>query len=48
MRADIDLEQIIHLVMRDLTPHMSDPDAIGHILDVALDGLRYRPPSSQP
>jgi AcrR family transcriptional regulator len=43
VRADIDLEQITHLVMGISRLNMSDPDAIGHILDVALDGLRYRP-----
>jgi AcrR family transcriptional regulator len=43
VRSDVDLDQITHLVMGISRLNVSDPDTIGHILDVALDGLRYRP-----
>ena len=43
MRQDTDLPQIIQMVMGISRITTTDPEAIRHILDVALDGLRFRP-----
>jgi AcrR family transcriptional regulator len=43
VRQDTDLPQIIQMVMGISRITTDDPEAIRHILDVALDGLRFRP-----
>lgn len=43
VRQDTDLPQIIQMVMGISRINTADPEAIRHILDVALDGLRFRP-----
>ncbi len=44
VRPDIDLPQVTQMVMGIASVPVSDPDTIDHILDIALDGLRYQPP----
>ena len=43
VRPDIDLPQVVQMVMGISRVPLSDPDEVSHILDIALDGLRYRP-----
>jgi AcrR family transcriptional regulator len=42
VRADTDLGQVIHMVGGIAKIPMADPGQVEHILDIALDGLRYR------
>jgi hypothetical protein len=42
MRADVDLGDIIQMVGAVAKIPASDPAQVERILDVALDGLRYR------
>jgi AcrR family transcriptional regulator len=46
VRADTNLWDIIHLVGAVAKIPGADPEQIEHILTLALDGLRYRPPAS--
>jgi AcrR family transcriptional regulator len=46
VRSDTDLSEIIHMVLGIAKIPASDPAAITHILDIALDGLRYRGPAA--
>jgi AcrR family transcriptional regulator len=46
VRADIDLTEVIQMVGGIVKIPATDPAQIDHILDVALDGLRFRAPSS--
>jgi AcrR family transcriptional regulator len=45
VRGDTDFNQVIQLVGAIAKYPASAPDQIDHILDIALDGLRYQPPS---
>ena len=42
MRADTDLPEVIQMVGGIAKIPTSEPGQIDHILDIALDGLRYR------
>jgi AcrR family transcriptional regulator len=44
VRADTNITEIIQMVGGIAKIQASDPDQIEHILDIALDGLRYRAP----
>ncbi len=44
VRADTDLAEIIQMIGGIAKIVTSDPGQIEHILDIALDGLRYSPP----
>jgi AcrR family transcriptional regulator len=46
VRADTDLSEVIQMVGGIAKIPSSDPEQIDHILDIALDGLRYRAPSA--
>ncbi len=46
VRTDTDLWDIIHMVGGIAKIPGAEPEQIEHILTIALDGLRYRPPSS--
>jgi AcrR family transcriptional regulator len=46
VRTDTDLTEVIQLVGGIAKIPSSDPAQIDHILDMALDGLRYRAPSA--
>jgi AcrR family transcriptional regulator len=43
VRADTDLSEVIQLVGGIAKIAVSEPGQVDHILDIALDGLRYRP-----
>jgi hypothetical protein len=45
-RADTDLPEVIQMVGGIAKIPTSEPGQIDHILDIALDGLRYRAPSA--
>jgi AcrR family transcriptional regulator len=45
VRADTDLAEIIQMVGGIAKIPTAEPEQIDHILDMALDGLRYRAPS---
>jgi AcrR family transcriptional regulator len=42
VRTDVDLTEIIHMVGGIAKIPAADPAQVEHIIDVALDGLRYR------
>jgi AcrR family transcriptional regulator len=44
VRADTDLSEVIQMVGGIAKIPSTEPDQIDHILDIALDGLRYRAP----
>jgi AcrR family transcriptional regulator len=46
VRADTNLSEVIQMVGGIAKIPTSEPGQIDHILDIALDGLRYRPPSA--
>ena len=46
VREDTDLAEIIQMVGGIAKMQTSEPGQIEHILEIALDGLRYRPPRS--
>jgi AcrR family transcriptional regulator len=46
VRADTDLPEVIQMVGGIAKIPTSEPGQIDHILDIALDGLRYRAPST--
>jgi AcrR family transcriptional regulator len=46
VRADTNLTEVIQMVGGIAKIPSSDPEQIDHILEMALDGLRYRAPSS--
>jgi hypothetical protein len=46
VRPDTDLHEIIQMVGGISKIVTQDQGQVEHILDIALDGLRYRPPSS--
>ncbi len=46
VRPDIDLPEVIQMVGGISKIATSEPGQIDHILDIALDGLRYRPPGA--
>jgi AcrR family transcriptional regulator len=46
VRGDTDLSEVIQMVGGIAKIPASTPDQIDHILDIALDGLRYQPPSA--
>jgi AcrR family transcriptional regulator len=46
VRADINLPEIVQMVGGIAKIVTTDPGQVQRILDIALDGLRYRPPSS--
>jgi AcrR family transcriptional regulator len=46
VRGDTDLSEVIQMVGGIAKIQASAPDQIDHILDIALDGLRYQPPSA--
>ena len=46
VRSDTDINEVIHLVIGIAKIPSADADQIGRILDIALDGLRYRSPVS--
>jgi hypothetical protein len=43
VRADTDLAEVIQMVGGIAKIPATEPAQIDHILDIALDGLRYRP-----
>jgi hypothetical protein len=43
VRSDTSLPEIIQMVIGIAKIPASEPGQIEHILDIALDGLRYRP-----
>jgi AcrR family transcriptional regulator len=45
VRADTDLSEVIQMVGGIAKIPSTEPDQIDHILDIALDGLRYRAPN---
>jgi AcrR family transcriptional regulator len=45
VRADIDLTEVIHIVGAIVKIPATQPGQIDHILEIALDGLRYRAPA---
>ncbi len=46
VRSDTDLTEVIQMVGGIAKIQSSDPTQIDHILEMALDGLRYRAPSA--
>jgi hypothetical protein len=46
VRADTDLSEVIQMVGGIAKIPASEPGQIEHILDIALDGLRHRAPST--
>jgi hypothetical protein len=46
VRADTDLSEVIQMIGGIAKIPASDPAQIDHILDIALDGLRYQAPSA--
>jgi hypothetical protein len=42
VRADTNLAEVIHMVGGIAKIPYADPEQVEHILDIALDGLRYR------
>jgi hypothetical protein len=46
VRGDTDLSEVIQMVGGIAKIPASEPDQINHILAIALDGLRYQPPST--
>jgi AcrR family transcriptional regulator len=46
VRADTDLSEVIQMVGGIAKIPSSEPGQIDHILDIALDGLRYRAPNT--
>jgi AcrR family transcriptional regulator len=46
VRLDTDLAEVIQMVGGISKIATSEPGQIDHILDIALDGLRYRPPGA--
>ncbi len=46
VRPDTDLDEIIRMVGAVAKIPTSEPGQVDHILDIALDGLRYRDPSA--
>jgi AcrR family transcriptional regulator len=46
VRGDTDLSEVIQMVGGIAKIPASDRDQIDHILDIALDGLRYQPPGT--
>jgi AcrR family transcriptional regulator len=44
VRADTNLPEVLHLVMGIGKIQTSEPGQVDHIVDIALDGLRYRAP----
>jgi AcrR family transcriptional regulator len=46
VRADTDLTEVIQMVGGIAKIQCSEPSQIDHILEMALDGLRYRPPNA--
>jgi AcrR family transcriptional regulator len=46
VRPDTDLAEIIHMLGGIAKIPAADPAQIEHILGIALDGLRYRPPAA--
>jgi AcrR family transcriptional regulator len=45
VRTDVDFSDVLHMVAGISKIPTADPEQVGHILRVALDGLRYRPES---
>lgn len=45
VRQDTDMPQIVQMMMGISRIPATDPESVQHILDIALDGLRYRPAS---
>jgi AcrR family transcriptional regulator len=45
VREDTDVGEVIHLVIGIAKIPSSEPGQIDHILDIAIDGLRYRAPA---
>jgi AcrR family transcriptional regulator len=43
-RADTNLAEVLHMVMGIAKIPTSEPGQVDHIVDIALDGLRYRAP----
>jgi AcrR family transcriptional regulator len=43
VRPDVEFSDIMHMVIGINKLPLTDPDQIGHIQRIALDGLRYRP-----
>jgi hypothetical protein len=46
VRADTNLTEVIQMVGGIAKIPSAEPEQIDHILDMALDGLRYRAPAS--
>jgi AcrR family transcriptional regulator len=46
VRGDTDLSEVIQMVGGIAKIPSTGPEQIDHILDIALDGLRYQPPST--
>jgi hypothetical protein len=46
VRTDTDLTEVIQMVGGIAKIPSSEPGQIDHILDMALDGLRYRAPNA--
>jgi len=47
VRADTNLKEIIQMVGGIVKIQGLQPEQLDHILDIALDGLRYRPPGGE-
>jgi hypothetical protein len=45
VRTDTDLDEVIRMVGGIAKIPTSEPGQVDHILDIALDGLRYRAPN---
>jgi len=46
VRPDVDIAEVIQMVMGIAKVPAGDPSQTEHIIRIALDGLRYRPPSA--
>jgi hypothetical protein len=44
VRDDVDIQEVIQLV-GGIAKIQTEPEQLDRILDLALDGLRYRPPA---
>jgi AcrR family transcriptional regulator len=45
VRADVEFSDVMHMAIGIAKIPAADPAQIGHILRIALDGLRYQPPA---
>jgi AcrR family transcriptional regulator len=48
VRPDVSIAQVMQMVIAIAKAPASDPEQTRHLMRIALDGLRYRPPDQQP